>query len=184
MGSIDYKSQNPDGLAITPSEYDKEFVVESIIASMNNFELIDNVHPNNLANQNRAPCQRIKKRAENKGFLNSISNAQLTSRNYTHSESGQLKPRGQIQFDSKSTRNQSTQLHSFKKFETLSNCKISVSTIGSKHNNEPQTRNKRFKGRISSIRNQIVGDAGPKTIGLAVARLVGLEGKLIRSAVA
>ena len=65
MGLIeDYKSRNPVGLAIPPSEYDEEFVVASINAFINNLELIDNVILNNLANQNKAPYEHIKKRAE------------------------------------------------------------------------------------------------------------------------
>ena len=129
MRLIGYKSPNPFRLAITPSEYDEEFVVASINAFINNLESIDNGVPKNLANQNRAPCQLIKKRAKNKGFSNSISNAHIISQRSTHCESGELKPRGQIQFDSKSTRILSIQLHSFKKVETLSNCKISLDTI-------------------------------------------------------
>ena len=116
MGLIDYMSRNPVGLEMSPNEFYEEFVVASINAQINNLELIDNVIVNNLANQNRAECQLIRKRAENKGLLNNISNAYLTSQQSTRSESGQLKHRGQIRFHSKSTRNQSAQLHLFKKF--------------------------------------------------------------------
>ena len=70
MGLIDYMSQNPAGLAIPPSEYDEEFVVASINAFNNDLELIDNVILNNLANQNKAPYELIKKHAENKEVLN------------------------------------------------------------------------------------------------------------------
>ena len=62
MGLIDYKSQNPVGLAKPPSEYDKEFVVASFNAFINNLKLIDNVILNNLANQNQAPYEVFKKR--------------------------------------------------------------------------------------------------------------------------
>ena len=59
-------SQSTVGLAIPPNEYDEEFVVASINAFINNLEVIDNVILNKLANQIMAPCQVIKKRAENK----------------------------------------------------------------------------------------------------------------------
>ena len=75
MGLIDYMSQNPVRLAIPPSEYDEEFVVASIRTFINNLEMIDNLILNNLANQNKAPYELIKKRAKNKGlFKYSISN--------------------------------------------------------------------------------------------------------------
>ena len=64
MGLIDYMSRNPVGLAIPPCEYVEEFVVASINAFINNLELIDNVIINKLANQNKAPYELIKKRAE------------------------------------------------------------------------------------------------------------------------
>ena len=85
MGLIDYMSGNPIGLPIHPSEYDEEFVVASIIAFINNLEMIDNVISNNQANQNKAPYDLIKKRAENKGILDAFSNAQLTTRHSKHS---------------------------------------------------------------------------------------------------
>ena len=67
MGLIDYMSQNPVRLPISPSEYNEEFVVASIKTFIDNLEMIDNVIQNNLANKNRTPCDLIKKRAENKG---------------------------------------------------------------------------------------------------------------------
>ena len=66
MGLINYMSRNPVGLAIAPSKYDEEFVVAPIKTFINNLGVIDNVILNELANQNLAPCQLIKKRAENK----------------------------------------------------------------------------------------------------------------------
>ena len=68
MGLIDYMSRNPVGLAIPPSQYDEEFVVASFKAFINNLELIDNVILNNLANQNKAPYELVKKRAKTKGY--------------------------------------------------------------------------------------------------------------------
>ena len=56
----------PVGLAIPPSEYDEEFSVASFITFLNILEVIDNVVVDELANQNLAPCQLIKKRAEYK----------------------------------------------------------------------------------------------------------------------
>ena len=52
MGLIDYLSRNPIGLAITPSAYDEKFVVASTNSFVNILEMIDNIIPNNLANQN------------------------------------------------------------------------------------------------------------------------------------
>ena len=63
MGLIDYMSRNLVRLAIPPSEFDEEFVVASIHTFINNLKVIDNVILNELANQNLAPCQLIKKRA-------------------------------------------------------------------------------------------------------------------------
>ena len=67
MGFIDYISRNPVELAIPPSEYDEEFVVTSIKTFINNRETIENVILNNLADQNKAPYELIKKRAKTKG---------------------------------------------------------------------------------------------------------------------
>ena len=73
MGLIDYITQNPVGLAIPPSEYDEEIVVASIKTFISNLETVDKVILNNLANQNKAPYELIKKRAKNKGLLNAAS---------------------------------------------------------------------------------------------------------------
>ena len=88
MGLIDYISRNPVGLAIAPSEYDEEFVVASIKKFINNLEMIDNVILNNLANQNKAPYELIKKHAKNKGLLNAASNIQLPVKHSKHSATG------------------------------------------------------------------------------------------------
>ena len=72
-------SQNPVGLAIPPSEYDEDFVVASIRTFIKNLEMIDNVILNNLANQNKAQCELIKKSAKTKGLLIAASNTQLTT---------------------------------------------------------------------------------------------------------
>ena len=86
---------NPVGLPIPPSEYDKELVVASINTFINNLEMTDNVILNNLAKQNKAPYDLIKKRAGNKGLLEASSNAQLTTKHSKHSNSGQLLPKKQ-----------------------------------------------------------------------------------------
>ena len=108
MGLIDYISRNPVGLAIPPSEYDKEFVVASIRAFINNLEMIDNVILNNLANQSKAPYELIKKRARNKGLLNAASNIQLELNHSRHSATGHFQANNTNQFHSKSAENQST----------------------------------------------------------------------------
>ena len=101
MGLIDYLSRNPVGLTIPTSEYDEEFVVASINAFINNLELIDNVILNNLANQNKAPFELIKKRAKNKGLLDSNLNTQLTTKHSKHSSRGQMQTHNHIHFHSK-----------------------------------------------------------------------------------
>ena len=101
-------SRNPVGLAIAPSEYDEEFVVASIRTFINYMEKIDNVFLNNLANQNKAPYELIKKRAKNKGFLNAASNTQLATKHSEHSASRHCQTNNRNQFHSKSAINQST----------------------------------------------------------------------------
>ena len=81
--------------------------------------MIDSVILSNLVNQNRAPFDLIKKRAENKWLLNASSNAQLTLKHSKHSESGQLLPKNKIQSNSNSAHKQSTL--SFKNFQLLRN---------------------------------------------------------------
>ena len=93
MGLLDYMPRNPVRLPIPPpppSEYDKEFKVAAINTFINNLE---NVILNQLANQNKTPCDLIKKRAENKGLLDAKANAQLTTKHSKHSGSGQLLPK-------------------------------------------------------------------------------------------
>ena len=108
MGLIDYISRNPVGLAIPTSEYDDEFVVASIKTFINNLELIDNVILKNLANQNKAPDELIKKRAKNKGQLNAASNNQLAMKHSKHSATGYCQTNNTNLSHSKSAVNQST----------------------------------------------------------------------------
>ena len=108
MGLIDYISRNPVGLAIPTSEYDEEFVVASIRAFINNLEMIGNVILNNLANQNKAPYELIKKRAKNKGLLNAASNTQLAMKHSKHSATDHCQNNNTNQSHSKSAVNQST----------------------------------------------------------------------------
>ena len=107
MGLIDYMSRNPVGLAIPPSDYNEGLVVASINAFINNLELIDNVILNNLANQNKAPYELIKKRAKNKGLLEANLNTQLTIKHSKHSARGQLQTHNQFHFHSKFVKKQS-----------------------------------------------------------------------------
>ena len=107
MGLIDYMSRNPVGLAKPPSEYDEEFVVASINAFINDLELIDNVILKNLANQNKAPYELIKKRAENKEVLNATSNTHSACEHSKYSTHGHLQTRTSIQSHSKITNEQS-----------------------------------------------------------------------------
>ena len=108
MGLIDYMSRIPVGLPLPPSEYDEEFVVAAIITFINNLEMIDNVILNQLANQNKAPCDLIKKRTEIKGLLDTKTNAQLTTKHSKHSIYGQLLPKNRIQSNPNFVQNQST----------------------------------------------------------------------------
>ena len=84
--------------------------------------MIDNVILNQLANQNKAPCDLIKKRAENKGLLDARPNAQLTTKHSKHSVSGQLLPKNRIESNSNSAQNQTT-LHSVQNQSTFSHSK-------------------------------------------------------------
>ena len=123
MGLIDYMSRNPVGLPLPPSEYDEEFVVAAITTFINNLEMIDNVILNQLANQNKAPYDLIKKRAENKGLLAARTNAQLTTEHSKHSTNGQSLPKTRIQSNSNSFQDQSI-FHSVQNQSTLSQSKI------------------------------------------------------------
>ena len=114
MRLIDYTSWNPVGLAIPWNAYDEEFVVASFIAFINNLELIDNGILKNFANQNKAPYQLIKKRAENKRLLVNTSNSQLKSQLSANSSSGPLQTFKPNQFCSKPSQTQSAQTQSSK----------------------------------------------------------------------
>ena len=128
IGLIDYMSRNPVGLAIPPSEYDEEFVVESIRAFINNLKMIDNVILNNLANQSKAPYELIKKRAENKGLLKAASKIQLAMKHSKHSATGHSQTNNTNQSYSKSAENQSTLFRS-KQFQFQTNRKNFVHKI-------------------------------------------------------
>ena len=130
MGLMDYMSQNPIGLAIPPSEYDEEFVV----ASIRTFETIDNVILNNLANQNKAPYELIKKRAKKKGLLNANSNVQLTTKHSKHSAIGQSQIGNKNQFHSELAQKQSN-LSQFNSQNNQSICKNSAHKISIKQSN-------------------------------------------------
>ena len=89
MGLIQYMSRNPVRLAILTSGYHEKFAVTSINAFINNLEMIDNVSFNSSANGKMAPCQLIKKQAENKRIEISTSNPQLREQHFKNSGSGQ-----------------------------------------------------------------------------------------------
>ena len=78
------------GLAIPPSEYDEEFAVASVNTFINNLEVIDNHILNEIANQNMAPCQLIKKRADYKRTTINNSKINLNPYSFKNSASGQL----------------------------------------------------------------------------------------------
>ena len=99
--------------------------------------MINNVILNNLAHQNKAPYDLIKKRAENKGLLEASSNAQLTTKHSKHSNSGQLLPKNKIQSNSNSAQKQSTLSHS-----KIFNCsKSTINAINFKTMSRKETRN-------------------------------------------
>ena len=130
-------------MAIPPSEYDEEFGVASTNAFINDLKLIDNVILNNLANQNKAPYELIKKCAKNKGLLDANSNTQLTNEHSKHSTHGQLRSHNQIQSHLKIANKQSALSHS--KFKTIQPVRKTVNLIHcQKMNRRPETRG--FKG--------------------------------------
>ena len=148
MGLIDYISQNPFGLAIPRSEYDEEFVVESIRTFINNLEMIDSVILNNLANQNKAPYELIKKREKHKGLLNAASNTQLAMKHSKHFATGHCQTKNTNQSHSTSAKNQSTLFRSLSQ-QYQSNSKNSVHKISFQlHNNAAMSRKEinGFKG--------------------------------------
>ena len=73
--------------------------------------MIDNVILNNLANQHKAPYAVLKKRAENKGFLNAASNIQLTTKHSKHSAIGHFQTNNRNQFHSKTAKNSQLSLN-------------------------------------------------------------------------
>ena len=143
MGLIDYKSRNPVGLAIPPSEYYEEFVA-SINAFINNLEMIDNVILNNLANQNKAPYELIKKRAKNKELIDAKSNTQLTRQHSNHSTHGQLRTKILFHSHSKFANKQSALCQS--KSKTFQPVQKAVHLIHCKMNRRSETRG--FKGHF------------------------------------
>ena len=102
MGLKDYMSRISVGLATPPSEYEEDFVVASINTFINNLEVIDNVMPDEFANQNLAPCQLIKKRAEYKKTPINTSKLDLNKQSLESSASGQLQKQKLDQFRSRS----------------------------------------------------------------------------------
>ena len=122
MVLIEYMSRNPVELEIPSSKYDEELVVASIRIFINNLEMIANVFLNNLANQNKAPYELIKKRAKIEGLLNAASNTHLTKKHSKHSATGHCHTNNRNQFHSKSTINQSS-------------LSIAISTISNKLQN-------------------------------------------------
>ena len=136
MGLIDYMSRNPVGLPKPPSEYDEEFLVAAINTFINNLEMIDNVILNQLANQNKAPYDLIKKRAENKRLLDARTNAQLTTKHFKP-VSGQMLPKNRIESNSNSVQNHSTLSHS----KNLNCSKTLINAINHKTISRKDTKN-------------------------------------------
>ena len=137
MGLKDYMSRNLVGLPIPPSEYDEEFVVAAIITFINNLEMIDKVVLNQLANQNKAPHDLIKKCAENKGLLDARTNAQFITKHSKNSVSGQLLPKNRSQSNSNSVQSQSTLSHS----KNLNCSKSLINAINLKTMSRKDTKN-------------------------------------------
>ena len=137
MGLIDYMSRNPVELAIPPSQYDEELDVASINAFINNVELIDNVILNNLANQNKAPYELIKKRAKNKGLLEAVSNTQVTNEHSKHSTHGQLRTGIRFLSHLKIVNKQSALCHAIETFEPVQK---TVQLIHCEMNRRSETR--------------------------------------------
>ena len=115
--------------------------------------MIDNVILNQLANQNKAPCDLIKKRAENKGLLTARTNAQLTTKHSKHSISGQLLPKTRIQSNSNSVQNQST-LHSVQNQSTLTVVNSSVQRAIDQHDKIPNHESKRYEKFHSRLHSE------------------------------
>ena len=90
--------------------------------------MIDNVIVSNLANQNKAPYDLIKKQAENKGLLVASLNAQISTKNFKLSNSGQLQPKNNIQSNSNSAPSNS-QLSRIQKFSIAASLQSTRSTL-------------------------------------------------------
>ena len=94
-------------MAVPPSQYDEELVVALNSTFINVLEMIDNVFLIELANQNRAPRQLIKKRAQNKRTTIAFSETDLNEHFFKNSASGQFQTKIRIQFCSNHHKNQS-----------------------------------------------------------------------------
>ena len=89
-----------------PSQYDEEFVVASNSSFIIILEMFDNVIVNELANQNLAPRQLIKKRAEIKRTTIATSKTDSNEHFFKNSASGQLQTKIPTQFYSNRHKNQ------------------------------------------------------------------------------
>ena len=171
MRLIDYMSRNLVGLAIPSSEYDEDFVVASINTFINNLEVIDNVILNELANQNLAPCQLIKKRADYKRTTINTSKLDVNQHSLKHSASGQLKTLKPNQFCSNYSANRSANHSANLSIETdsrqnLSNCFKNSTKFGNfthrqtNMNRKPDV--KQYKGGFIPDEVKSLNQRGPK----------------------
>ena len=110
--------------------------------------MIDIVILNNLANQNKAPYELIKKGAKNKEILNANSNAQLTTEHSKHSALGQSQTSNKNQFQSQLARKQSdlSQLKSKNNQPICKNLLHTISTIPEKPKMSRRTDTEGFDG--------------------------------------
>ena len=104
--------------------------------------MIDNVILNNLANQNKAPYELIKKRAKKKGLLEAISNTQLANEHSKHSTHGQLQTEIRFHSHSKIDHKQSALCHF--KSDKIKSVQKTVLFIHCEMNRRSETRG--FKG--------------------------------------
>ena len=164
MGLIDYMSRNPVGLAIPPSDYDKEFVVASNNAFINNLELIENVILNNLANENKAPYEQIKKCAEIKRSLDVTSNTQIKNEHSKLSIHSQLRTKTKIQSHSKTVREQSA-LHFQKSLKTKQPVRHTTVNLIQHFKMSRRTEFRGFKGGFipSELKNTKTNEQNTKT---------------------
>ena len=91
-------------MSIPAREYDEEFVVASNYTFINNLEMIDNVHLNELANQNLAPLKLIKKREEIKRTTIATSKTDSNEHSFKNSAEVNCKQRFQISSTQKVTK--------------------------------------------------------------------------------